>query len=161
MDNEVAKVDVWGTNDGRLQPQQLVELQRDKRKTYLAVFFPAENRMAQVGSAELPNVSINPLSETAVCLGSNETKYQRESTWDYPWKSDYYIVNLINGEHTLILEGQGFRTSLSPSGAYLLYYNGSDSSWYSKDTKSGATKIFLPSQKIYLQWIIMEILPCG
>jgi dipeptidyl aminopeptidase/acylaminoacyl peptidase len=140
LDNEVAKVDVWGTNDGRLQPQQLVELQRDKRKTYLAVFFPAENRMVQVGSAELPNVSINPLSETAVCLGYNETKYHRESTWEYPWKSDYYLVNLISGQHKLILEGQGFRTSLSPSGDYLLYYNGSDSSWYSIDTKSGATK---------------------
>jgi dipeptidyl aminopeptidase/acylaminoacyl peptidase len=140
LDSEIAKVDVWGTNDGRLQPQQLVELPRDKRKTYLAVYFPAENRMVQIGNTELPSVSINPLSENTSCLGYNDTKYQRESTWEYPWKSDYYLVNLSNGEHKLILEGQGFRTSLSPSGEYLLYYNGGDSSWYSMSTKNGSAK---------------------
>lgn len=140
LDSEIAKVDVWGTNDARLQPQQLVELQRDKRKTYLAVFYPAENRMVQIASPELPSVSINPLSENTTALGYDDKKYQRESTWEYPWKGDYYLVNLTNGEHKLILEGQGFRTSLSPSGEYLLYYNGTDSSWYSIDTKSGVSK---------------------
>lgn len=139
LDTEVAKLDIWGAHDTRLQPQQLIELQRDKRKTYAAVYYPTAQKIVQLATTAVPNVYINPDAQSTVALGANDLNYQRESTWEYPWKTDFYLVNLISGESNMILPGQGFTTSLSPSGSHLLFYSGSDSCWYSKDVKTGIT----------------------
>lgn len=140
LDTEIAHVDVWGSNDARLQPQQLIELQRDQRKSYLAIYYPTEKKMVQIANENLSDIRINPQSEIETALAVTDKNYQREATWEYPWKSDYYLMDLTTGNSELLLSGQGFRTSLSPSGNTLVYYNGSDSSWYSKDVKTGNVK---------------------
>lgn len=140
LETEKPKLDIWGSSDLRLQPQQLLELQRDLRKTYLAVFFTSSGQIVQIGSEELPDISVNPRSVHNTVIATNDRPYQREATWEYPWKTNYYLVDLTNGSNKLLLEGQGFRTSLTPSGEYFIYYHGPDSCWYSIDSKSGIQK---------------------
>jgi len=139
LETEIANVDVWGSNDLRIQPQQLIELNGDKRKAYTAVLFVDEKRMVQLADSIRNNVWINPKSTASVLIGASDLPYQREATWEYPWKSDFYLIDQQTGKNELLASGLGFRTSLSPSGAYFVYYNGLDSNWYSIDTKTKVT----------------------
>ncbi|MBI3136717.1 MAG: S9 family peptidase [Bacteroidetes bacterium] len=139
LDTEIAKVDVWGSTDSRIQPQQLIELNADKRKAYTAVFYVADKKMVQLGSADVPDVSVNPQTPAQFILGRNDAPYQREATWEYPWKTDFYLIDQETGQATALANGLGFRTSLSPSANYFVYYNGSDSSWYAIHTQTKIT----------------------
>lgn len=138
LENEKAKVDVWGANDERIQPVQLESLSRDLKKTYSAVYFVGEKNIIQLGSEKVPNVSINSKSSAEWCYGSSDLPYQRESSWEYPWKSDYYLINQLTGETKELKKGLGFRTSFSPSGEYFIYYNGLDSNWYAINTSNNS-----------------------
>lgn len=136
LDSEKAKVDVWGANDKRIQPLQLAQLDADKNKSYTAVYHLASNKMIQIENEEIDRAFINSNIESDFVLAVSNEKYMREMSWMYPWKDDYYMINLNTGETTLLLESHAFRTSLSPSSKNLVYYNGADSSWYSLNTST-------------------------
>ncbi|MBL7897874.1 MAG: hypothetical protein JNJ99_05015, partial [Crocinitomicaceae bacterium] len=134
LESELAKVDVWGSNDLRIQPQQLSEVNSDKKKSFLAVYYLEEKKMVQLANDSIYDIQIDPQSTSTFCLAKREEPYMREFTWEYPWKADYYIVNLADGSAKEITKNQGYRISLAPSGENVVYYNGSDSSWYSVNT---------------------------
>lgn len=138
LESEIAKVDIWGSNDSRIQPQQLVELSSDQRKSYLAVFYVDEKRMVQLATPEISDVYPVKASSVNLLLGRSDLPYQREATWEYPWKSDYYLIDQQTGASRSLANGLGFRTSLSPSSVYFAYYNGLDSNWYAINTQGGA-----------------------
>jgi len=132
--SEKSKVDVWGSNDLRIQPVQLIEQSNDEKKSFLAVYHLTNKSFVQVSNNEIENVRTNNKGDSNFALGIDETLYQREATWEYPWKSDFYIVDLTTGSATLLKAGLGFTGTLSPSGNYFVYYNAVDSNWYSIST---------------------------
>ena len=134
LENEKAKVDVWGANDPRIQPQQLMEQSGDEKKSYLAMVTTSSGDFVQLANKQVQSVRLTGKGNGAKALGIDDQPYYREITWEYPWKSDYYIINLVNGGHSLLKKGQAFTASLSPSGDYFIYYNGADSAWYSINT---------------------------
>ncbi|MBK9190578.1 MAG: hypothetical protein IPM77_03215 [Crocinitomicaceae bacterium] len=136
LESEMAKVDVWGSNDLRIQPQQLSEVNNDKKKSFLAVYYLEEKRMVQLGNDTLYDLQVDPQNNATVCLAKKEEPYMREFTWEYPWKADYYIVDLTNGSNKEIIKNHGYRISLAPSGKEVVYYNGVDSCWYSININS-------------------------
>ena len=136
LESEKAQVDIWGTNDPRIQPQQLIEQNNDETKSFLAVYHISKSIMVQLATQEIPYVRLTAQGNSNLAIGINDQPYLREATWEYPWKSDYYLVNSETGQTELLLTGQGFTTSLSPSGNYFVYYNAADSNWYSIETKT-------------------------
>lgn len=136
LETEMAKVDVWGSNDLRIQPQQLSELNSDKKRSFLSVYYLSEKKMVQLANDSLYDIQIDPQSNSNLCLAKKEEPYMREFTWEYPWKADYYTVNLNDGTSSALLKNQGYRISLAPSGEKVVYYNGGDSCWYAVNTSS-------------------------
>lgn len=139
LSTEKASVDIWGAEDDRIQPQQLVELNSDKRKSYTAVYHISTQNLVQLATENIPQIRVNQKSDCDQVLGYSDLPYLRESAWSYPWKSDYYLVSKTTGTSSLILSAQGFTTSLSPSGNYIAYYNGNDSAWYCINTQTKQT----------------------
>ncbi|MDX2306163.1 MAG: prolyl oligopeptidase family serine peptidase [Microscillaceae bacterium] len=131
LPEEIVKVDIWNWQDARLQSQQIVELERDKKKSYLAVVYPKLKKIIQLGSPEIPEII--PVSEgnAEYVLAKSNVNYQRESSWEgYPSYSDVYIINLRDGRKQKIKEKLRAEVDISPGGQYVYWYARSDSSWY-------------------------------
>jgi dipeptidyl aminopeptidase/acylaminoacyl peptidase len=130
--NDKSKVDVWSWNDKQLQPMQLKRLKQEQRKNYLAVYHIATKEFVQLANQDLPNVRIYDHNNSNFALGVANENHQKEQSWAFPWKSDYYLVNVENGSQTEIDNSISYGGTLSPSGEYFVWYNGLDSTWHSK-----------------------------
>lgn len=130
--NEKSKVDVWSWHDKQLQPMQLKRLKQEQRKNYLAVYHISTKQFVQLAKSEVPNVRLFDHYNSNFALGIANENHQREQSWAFPWKSDYYLINVENGNQTEIDNGLAYGGTLSPSGKYFIWYNGSDSTWHSK-----------------------------
>ena len=139
--SEKAKVDVWSWTDKKVQPQQLRELRFTKNNAYLTKVNLESKKIIHLTESEFDQININSKTDAKFALVKNDENQRLANSWEFPWPADYYLLNLENGDCDLMLNNQGYYPSLSPSAAYLVWYNGKDSVWYSTETK---TKIVRP-----------------
>lgn len=137
--NEKSKVDVWSWSDKQLQPMQLKRLKQEQRKNYLAVYHIGTKEFVQLAKPDLPNVRVFDHYNSNFALGIANENHQKEQSWAFPWKSDYYLINVENGNQTEIDNGLAYGGTLSPSGQYFVWYNGLDSTWHSKELQGNKT----------------------
>ena len=134
-DDEKVSVDIWNWQDTRLQPQQLKELDRDKKQAYAAVYYTDSDKLIQLANPQLPVVSLDKRSEGNYSLCYTDLPYLRMSSWDAGNYRDVYLVNRETGTKLEILHQTASSVSLSPDQKYVLWYNLADSSWNAYDIK--------------------------
>ncbi|SHJ17561.1 Dipeptidyl aminopeptidase/acylaminoacyl peptidase [Tangfeifania diversioriginum] len=133
LDEEKPKLDVWSWHDDKLQPQQKTELDREKKRTFLAVYHTTLDRFIQLADLNIKNVSPIRKGNGNVGLGYNESPYLRASSWTGKRERDYYLVDFETGIKREIVEGKSY-ARLSPHGKYVVWYEPEDSSYYSRST---------------------------
>ena len=136
LDEEKYKVDVWNWKDPLLQPQQKLQAEKEKKRTWLAVYNIADNKLVQLADKEMPKVKLFDHGNKQFSLGSSNLPYQQLTSWD-DWYSDYYLLDTKSGKRELVLEKMNSRVNLSPAQNYMYWYESRDSVWYSYqiDTK--------------------------
>lgn len=139
LKSEIATVDVWAGTDLRIQPQQLLEKKRDERSTFLVMYDFSDSSSIVLENEKVDEVRIPKHGEGQFTLGYDSKPHQHEMTWAFPWKTDIYLVNLKTGDRELLASGKAYPHSLSPSSSYFVWYEGADSSWYSKSTGTEKT----------------------
>jgi len=135
--NEKVSVDIWNWKDDRLQPQQLKQLEDDKKRAYEAVYHIPLGRMAQLADKEVMRINMDRNHNGPYALGLARKPYYRENSWDADGYQDVYLINIDNGERELILKKLQSSAYLSPLGRYIAYYDEPDSSWNSFSVKNG------------------------
>lgn len=130
---EKPKLDIWSWQDKKLQPQQKVEQDREKKRTYLAVYHTSLDRFVQLADLNIKNVSPIRKGNGMVGLGYNQDPYMRASSWTGERNRDYYLVDFASGIKREIVENKSY-ASLSPQGKYVVWYEPEDSSYYSRST---------------------------
>ena len=128
-------VDVWHYLDPRINPQQKKMWERDKKRTYSAVYHLKQKRIVPLADKMLPR--IQPVENSRYALGLSQVPYQREMTWDGRYY-DVYLVDLEQGTREKILVRHGHGVSLSPEGKFVLYYK--DKHWHLYNTLSRETR---------------------
>lgn len=140
---EKAVLDLWSWTDGYLQTQQLKELQREKKRTYLAFYDFKAGKMMQLADKDLENVSLFKKGDADFYLGSSSRELAKNVSWDQSYTT-YYLIDGKTGNRKLLIKNHGAFARLSPEGRYFVWYEPKDSSWYSldpvKDTKVNLTK---------------------
>ena len=134
--DEKVSVDIWNWKDLKLQPQQLKEVEREKKRSYVAVYFPARDQVIQLADKNLPNVSIDKKAGGKYSLGYETKPYQRMTSWEASRYRDIYLVDRTTGKRQLALEKIASSFYLSPDQEYILWYNISDSTWNSYSVES-------------------------
>ncbi len=127
--DEKVSIDIWNWKDPLLQPQQLKELKKEKKRNYLSVYFPDSKKVINLADSNLRNVIINKKATSNYSLAYSHKEYQKETSWDGSWYSDYYLIDRTNGERKLILEKTASSISFSPYQNFVAWYNIADSSW--------------------------------
>lgn len=136
LDEEKAKLDVWSWTDKRLQPRQLKQLKKDKKKSYTALYDIENKKVIQLSDTIIERVKILRDGISDYALGFHTTNYKDLLSWEYPSYRDVYAINLNTGKKELILEKKQYRIHMSPNGNYVIWFESKDSSWYSIDVES-------------------------
>lgn len=136
-ENEKIDVEVWSWKDPLLQPQQKVQLSREKKRTWLAVFHTKEGKVVQLAEEKVPQVTLSDKGDGRYLLGSSNLPYRKLISWESPAYYDRYIIDVQTGKKEKVLTKKQGYASLSPSGAYLIWYDNSDSLWYVRKNDGG------------------------
>ena len=136
LEEEKAHVDIWHWKDNQIQPQQLKNLDKDKKKNYKAVYHLKSKNIVQISDTIFDNVALPFKGNGKYGILISDMAYERTATWDYPIYRDYSLINLESGRKTELAKKVKYRISLSPSEKYLYWYNQNDSAWYVKAINS-------------------------
>jgi len=140
LEEEKVEVDVWNWKDKLLQPQQLENVKREERRTYLAVYHIDDAQVVQLADETVR--SVRPILEGNgdVAMGVNRQPYLRRTSWESPGYEDVYLVDVKTGQRELIKEEIQSHISLSSNGRYCFWYAYADSSWYAYDIENETTQ---------------------
>lgn len=127
-------VDLWTWHDDVLQSQQKHDADRERKRTYRAVYDIAGARFAQLGSPTLRDVETN--DNAGVALGTDDRAYRRAESWIGDRYDDVYAVALRDGRRTLLAK-HASEPSLSPDGNYALAWDQQSRHWYAVRVADG------------------------
>ncbi|MBL0170486.1 MAG: prolyl oligopeptidase family serine peptidase [Gemmatimonadaceae bacterium] len=134
--DSIADVDVWLTQDERVQSQQMIQIEADRNRTFRQAFDLASARYITLSDSSLRDLEMPASGTWAVGRDA------REYVSDYkPPAADFYRVNTVTGERTLMLKGQltgPHVNGISPDGRFFLYWK--DAKWQSMDLVSGTSR---------------------
>jgi dienelactone hydrolase len=129
IDDEKARYDVWSWTDEELMTMQLKNVAKDKKKSYIALYNIAKNKIFQLTDENMESVSFMFHNNGDWALGNVSKPYKKDEAMKGTNPRDIYLINLNTGEKKLLLKKSEARASLSPAAKYLLYYSQADSTW--------------------------------
>ena len=147
-----AKLDIWHWQDPLLQPQQLLQAEGERRRSYIAAYNLKTKKRVQLANLEMPNVAIDPESESELTLGISNRPYRKLISWDAPGYQDVYLVNLRTGQSDLLLKRLRSRPLLSPGGKFMLWWDTESRSWFSKSTQGDSEQVNLTEKIPHPLW---------
>lgn len=147
LDEEKPKLDIWSWHDKKIQPQQLVELSREKKRTYPAVYHLNQKRFVQLANPQIREVSTILDGNGDLALGYNDSPYIREASWTGNFNRDYYLVDLVSGDKWKIVENKSY-VRISPLGKFVIWYDVSDKGYYARSTDTTQNDCFPLTQML-------------
>lgn len=145
-DFEKAQLDLWHWDEPTIQPQQLVNLNKELKRTYLAYVDLNSKRFYQLATEEIPNISLTDENEGRFAIGTSNLPYRKETQWDVLMRSasDIWVFDLQNNTNKKIKTKLSAYLNVSPKGNFLAWYDIQDRQYYAynlnTDTESCLTK---------------------
>ena len=130
LDDDRVNVDIWNWRDDYLQPMQLVQANRERNRSYLAVVHEGRDGVVQLGTANVPEVESTETGMSDYVLATTDMPHRQEISWDGRYE-DAYAVDVVTGERRMVVERvRGFGgASLSPDGRYAYWWDEADRDW--------------------------------
>lgn len=135
-DEPKAKLDIWHWQDPQLQPQQLVEAERERNRSYRAAFNLRTRKIAQLATRKIPDIRIDSRSKSNLAVASSNMPYRKMLSWDIPGFQDTFLVDLDTGTSEVLIAKSKFGGSISPEGKYVTWFDAEQRKWYSISTGS-------------------------
>jgi len=122
-DFEKAGLDVWNYKDDNLQPYQLKSLDKELKKSYLAVLDSGKADILPLGSEAFPDIAVTKEGDGDVFYAATDTGRRVAVQWQGFTLKDVYAIDAATGNKKLV--AKNFKGSTYPSytGQYLLLYN--------------------------------------
>lgn len=113
-----AGYDLWHWKDTQIQPQQKVSANRDRNRTYTALYTIASGKWTQLANDSL-RVSIS--NDGRRVLGVNAIEYAIPQFWG-EGASDVYLIDPATGARTLVARQLDGNAQLSPGAQYVTWF---------------------------------------
>ena len=137
---EHANVDIWHWKDDYLQPQQLVNLAREQKRSYLAVIYPRrQSGVLPLADESIPDVRLTEDADNVYAVGITDVGRRIETQWQIGAFQDIFALSTVDGSKQQVADDIRGPISLSPTGRYILWFSRADSSWYSHDIPGNST----------------------
>jgi dipeptidyl aminopeptidase/acylaminoacyl peptidase len=131
-DDSKAVVDLWSYKDDYVQPIQKVRAERDRNRTFAAVYLIPEKRVVQLADSAMETVT--PSESAQWILGADDREYRAAADYDERY-SDAYVVDAATGKRTLLEKKHRGTVTWSPAGKYVLSFDGKD--WWTISVPDG------------------------
>lgn len=127
-----AIVDVWHYKDDYLQTIQLKNLDKELKRSYLAVIHLDQPKtLVPLSDAQLQEVVLVDEGNADYVLGYSDIKGRVATQWTGFAPRDYYEINTRTGRSNLIVAGLNGYAYSSPLGKYIVYFNREGGNWFS------------------------------
>ena len=140
VDFETAKLDLWNYKDDYLQPQQLVQVNTDLKKSWLSVVDMGTGKLLQLGNDSCETLITSQEGNGRFALGISTKNYRIQQQWTQHDIADLYLVDILSGQKKLIgraVNANAF--NMSPSGGYAYWYDLTKKQWISYEVGNGQT----------------------
>src|SRR5205085_3759859 len=99
--DSVADVDIWRTDDERIQSAQMIRAEQDRNFTFREVFDVAASRYVHLSDSTMRELEVSEDGKWAIGRDTRGyiSDYKRPA-------ADIYKVNTTTGERTLLLKNQ-------------------------------------------------------
>jgi dipeptidyl aminopeptidase/acylaminoacyl peptidase len=141
-DEDEAKVtvDIWHWKDSALQPEQLLRVQAERTKNYLAMVPTDGGDVVQLADETLPSVTVGARGNADVALGTSDQPYRISRSWEGPGGFvDLYLVDVATGTREKIAEKHRGFANLSPEAKYVTWWNPDKKAWFAYGIASKTT----------------------
>jgi dipeptidyl aminopeptidase/acylaminoacyl peptidase len=138
-DFETAKLDIWNYNDDYLQPEQLVQLNNELKRSYLCVLPKDEERLIPLADANCESVVPALEGDGRWALGTSTRGYRIENQWEGNGLRHVYAVDMNDGSRKPVRDEVRGNVFISPGGNYILWYDWKDRNWYTYSIAGGTT----------------------
>lgn len=136
-----AVVDIWHFNEDYIQPQQLVNLDKDLKKSYLATIDLINNKgIVPLADETINSTQLVDKGNANIILASSDYGRRVERQWDISGFTSYYIVDVNTGKRTEVVGNLPGSARVSPKGNAVVYFNSEEGNWYVYEVKSKTTK---------------------
>jgi len=138
---ESAQLDIWNWDAPYTPPQQKLNLDKVKSKTYSAVvnLDEASYKIVPLTTSFEDGINLLNGGKNDLAVSRDNTKYVRESFWLAGNYVDIDIVNLRDGSRKDVVDKLDIgRFSISPSGNYLLWFDNVERQWFTYNVSTGA-----------------------
>jgi dipeptidyl aminopeptidase/acylaminoacyl peptidase len=134
LDEEIADVEIWTTEDDRMYTEENVRLKREEKRTYLATYRTKTNDFLQLGSTDRPyDYQANDQAGHYVMV-YDDRPYTKQTMWEGGSAArNTTIIDLRTGKRTPMLNGEITPARWLDGGKYLIWYNPTDTTWNSFD----------------------------
>ncbi len=134
LNEEKYNLDLWSWDDPFLQPQQLKDLDKEKKRGYSAIAINSNDTVSPIETNILRRSNLSRNNTLNLVILWDDQKYAIEGTWKNSVRNDFHLMDLQTGVTRLISEGDDRSMSISPDDSFLVWYDRKDSSWYGMDT---------------------------
>ena len=97
VDFETARLDIWHYNDPELQPQQLLQVPGEMRRSYLTVLHGDASAVTPLATETLERVVTTDEDDADVAIGYDSKPYRKQNQWEQHNYNDLYLVNVKSG----------------------------------------------------------------
>jgi dipeptidyl aminopeptidase/acylaminoacyl peptidase len=132
--DDKAVVELWHYKDDYIQPIQKVRAARDRNRTYTAAYLIPEKKLVQLADTAISDVT--PSESEQWVLGSDDHAYRTMADYGEHY-TDAYLIDATSGKRTILAKKHYGAMSWSPSGRYLLTFDGKD--WQTLSVPDGKT----------------------
>ncbi len=141
IEAEVAKLDIWGYQEEYIQPVQLLNVNRELKKSYMSMIeLDKEPKLVQISQDEYFSVQIPKDYDSNWGFSVSSYNYQMESQWSANPRNDLYIININDGSCKLLFGDKYISyVTASPEGNFLTWFNNVDQQWYSYEVATEKT----------------------
>jgi len=130
LEEEIPVLDIWHWNEEELQSAQIVNKNRDSKKSYLAVFHLDSEKAVQLETPVFSGIRQIKKGDSGKLLAWSNHPYAVQSMWEStPLHNDFYLVDIQTGAAEMIKKDVRATPLVSPEGKYLYWYSAVDSSW--------------------------------
>ncbi len=140
VDFELARLDLWNYKDDYLQPQQLKDLSKELKRSYIAVIKPADGKLVQLGSDSAENITLINEGNAPYVLAQSSKSNRAMAQWTGNELLTAYIINTTDGSRKLIVKNALTRFRPSPMGKYIFWYDEVKKNYFTYNVATSITK---------------------
>jgi len=139
-DFEKAQLDLWHWQEPQIQPMQLVQKDRELKRTYLS-YIDLDNgeKFYQLATKDMPVVNISDENNGRYAIGLSNLPYRFESQWNIAARmtNDVWMIDLQDNTKKQIKIKVNGPNSLSPNGKYFGWYDLNSRKYYAYSLETG------------------------